>query len=283
MENMMAVVEPTHVIINEGMFPTQMEMDVPHSKEYLKYTKDGRSFDLDIIMYTVEEAAGKWPDTEFVVNKMNYPTLTYNTNAFGAAVGCFQQALNYGMPTMDKDDIVINGEVDMFHHEADKDTLAKLFHSMEGDRVALVENRRFFVSPFVRMSQGNLVVKFAKWGTGVVWPRALVLRHWGKLDRHVCIQPRLAVYHYEWIRPDTYFFHKLEQIASRGDKIEGYLEAKALIEAWGCVGGRGHILVREGDLFDAPTTDHPIHFRGHAEYLRYESISSESTNTVPDK
>lgn len=268
-DNCVETWEPSHIIFNEGLFPCGMEGGGPYEQDYYdRFTKEGRSLDMELFLGRLDECCGRHPGVVCSVNIIRHS---------GDLGKCFTTALNYGLPDMSPEDVVVRGELDTFYHEDDRAEIRDNISKLEGDQGLILPMRRFFVSPAVGMDQERIQAQAVKWGTGKLWYTYFNMCHHGlyegKFERlwHHAECPQ---YHYEWVRPKTdlidYFDNKVWQIKLRRlDKIEGYYKARDIIEANGKIGPDGFSLTREGKLFDCPEINHPASFKNHVSYTKF--------------
>lgn len=303
LRNMCDIIEPQTIVLNEGLFPTGMEdhgWDNYDEYYFDHFTHkpshpDIISFDVEDIYREVNRVRKEFPHIDIKVNHIQHQVpkefkwpqrLQY----------AYQTALSFDLPpNVVEGDILILGEVDMFHHENDKEVLEQLFEELKPGAGIMFKMRRFFISPFVEImdkdaehdkirshSQGKVV----KWKDGTTWNDVFRITHWGKYDgwyhatydgllpydfkdKHRLDYPLINMFHYEWIRPrPRYFENKKLQLRNRE-------EVWPIYDYW-CDYIHEHGRVEDGSVLEggkAPQgwlynveDETPKHFKEHVDY-----------------
>ena len=80
--NIIDTIDPDVIIYNEGMFPAGPEGSTMVNDEFLEtYTLDGvRGFDYNEMKSIVEDARKQYPNTEIILNEMNYDSTIHNSS-----------------------------------------------------------------------------------------------------------------------------------------------------------------------------------------------------------
>ena len=95
--NIIDTIDPDVIIYNEGMFPAGPEGSTMVDNEFLEtYTLDGvRGFDYNEMKSIVEDARKQYPNTEIILNEMNYDSTIHNSSTTTNAKGRFNMKINY--------------------------------------------------------------------------------------------------------------------------------------------------------------------------------------------
>lgn len=295
LENQIEVLEPTHIIINEGLWPVGSEGGGLGGDYHQEFTRNGRSFDLDLVMAEMEKASREHLDIQFDLNLVEY-SVPKGLRKPENSIWCWQHALDFGLPEdLSPDDVLIVGEIDMLFHEDHKDLINNAIDELAPGNGLVFLAKRFFVSPFVLIlddlrfggHMGRECPKIIKWGDGTLWKNFADIYIWGRWENenkdpwkrisYKCAYNRhniLPLWHYEWIKPGRYFNHKLAQLPNRGPKLEGYTKAHNYINEHNRIED-GWMLLKEGKLINVPDEDHPIHIHEHTEYKRFAIKAAE--------
>jgi hypothetical protein len=131
--NIVDTINPDYIVYNEGLFPNATEGQKSLTKEWLtKYTLNGegrRGFDFEDLQEIIINAQKKYPDTNIILNEMDYQYGMTPTDCFIKATTNFEEL---GIK-LEEGDCIFPFEGDVFHHENSKDEINGYIEQLKPD------------------------------------------------------------------------------------------------------------------------------------------------------
>lgn len=257
LRNMCEVVEPDMVIMNEGPWPRGPEGNITTNK-LSRWIKDGnRSFDLEAMISAVEEVEKEHREVAFSMNFMEYkPGLNTRT----AQAHCYR----FGLPPMKTNDILFLLGADELIHEDQKDLLNRLITRLRPDTGFIGESVRVFTSPKILLAGQRPGFPVLMWGSGELYRDVFTKDNFWLAEGSTVLKrkSRLRCFHYEWLRPGTYYDLRVAQLYRSPKKMRSFNATTAYIKEHHKLPPLG---VTWPKLTEAPDdiNFHPKHIHGH--------------------
>ena len=131
-DNLMETINPDYIIYNEGLFPRGPESDTIINNNFLEeYTLDGkRGFDFNELEDIIDINKNKYPQTNIILNKMEYPTdiITAPQCATYACTNFKELGVD-----IKEGDYIFPLEGDVFHHQNSKEEIEGYLKQLKPD------------------------------------------------------------------------------------------------------------------------------------------------------
>ena len=146
--NIIDTINPDVIIYNEGMFPAGPEGSTMVNDEFLEtYTLDGvRGFDYNEMKSIVEDARKQYPNTEIILNEMNYNTTIHNSS-YHYVQAC-SNFTDLGVD-IQEGDYIFPLEGDVFHLESSRKEIQGYMEQLEPNQgfksiwIIFVQNQHY--------------------------------------------------------------------------------------------------------------------------------------------
>lgn len=217
--NIIDTINPDYIIYNEGMFPKGPESSTKVNDRFIKeYTLDGhRGFDYEELKSVIKDARKKYPNTNIILNKMDYPKGTDAPECYLMACSNFNELgieIKYG-------DYIFPYEGDVFHHETSKELIDEYLMQLtpntgfKSNWIDFIENQfyceRSTLKPFIDKKEGRhrrIAICFGGWE----FYKEVLLNF--MTQKYPMLYPTdLITYHYCWWRPGKYKQLRYDQLS----------------------------------------------------------------------
>jgi len=260
LRNMAVMFQPTHIIMNDGLFPRGPENNTTMTLGYKsKYTTEGRwSFDLADVQKHVPLFQKEWPKIEVKYNKMEYRNVS--------TAQAYQMAYTCGLPSLDSNDIIFPLEADVFFHMKDRIKIIQHIENLNPDEGFCCRYIRYFVSPEIVITSTRIRRVGIKYGTGKTYRKFTEDNFTDSYSSYLSPKTDFIGFHYEWIRPQKYWSARLAQLNRDSDFKRGLTKDR-------------NCIISTGNIPNKPTLglerrthspkDHPFHIMNHEIFRDY--------------
>ena len=217
--NIIDTINPDIIIYNEGMFPAGPEGDTKVDGEFLEdFTLDGvRGFDFKEMEKIVEDARKKYPDTDIILNKMEY-----NLSVVDSSANYVRACSNFddlGL-TVSEGDYIFPFEGDVFHHENSRKEIEGYVSQVEPNQgfkstwIDFVQNQhyaeKYTLKPFLENKDGRHRKICVRFGDMDFYKD--VLGNFMSQNYSMLYPTDLVTFHYAWWRPGKYKDLRMRQL-----------------------------------------------------------------------
>jgi len=265
--------KPDVYIIAEGIFPAGPEnkMDKKAYNAFVnKYTLDGvRSFDFEELKQEIEKCKVEYPNTEFHLIEMSYPTGQTTDKTYYELFTFF---IN-GLVEVGPDDIIIPSEADMFFTKEQAIKCNNLIDLLPPNRGFGSSYLNFFESPKVQK-----IIRFGRkvafrYGDGSFYKQVMEKFLWEPEYCKILPIHDFRTFHYEWVRPDKYFTMRVEQVPREWS--DEFIKARDLIRtkpknlAYRLSSEIQQRWTFELSVVNLKKEQHPVHMHAHESFKYY--------------
>ena len=217
--NIIDTIDPDVIIYNEGMFPAGPEGSTMVDSEFLEtYTLDGvRGFDYNEMKSIVEDARKQYPNTEIILNEMNYDTTIHNSS-YHYVQACSNFA-DLGVDVQEGD-YIFPFEGDVFHLESSRKEIQGYMEQLEPNQgfksiwIDFVQNQhyveKYTLKPFEIKKDGRHRKICVRFGDMDFYKD--VTQNFMTQKYEMLFPTDLITYHYAWWRPGKYKDLRMKQL-----------------------------------------------------------------------
>lgn len=272
-QNLINTINPTHIIYNEGLFPTGPEnkggIDEQFRKKYC-YKDTDLAWDTELVQQVVEKYQKLYPDKSIIWNPIDYFDVDAN-NCYVHSVSNFE---DFDID-IQEGDLIFPLEGDVFFHEDDVDFLNKMIDELnpnEGLQAPYLDfwqNQHYVEGNALDSNQihnRRIVLKFGTWE----YYKDVVYNFTAQKYPQLKMFPRY-IFHYAWWRPGKYLDLRFSQLLRPADYHSDM--RNALRQASECKDKQ--IVLRKNHPVDSLTRylvrieiDHPKHAKQHSNYIK---------------
>ena len=217
--NIIDTIDPDVIIYNEGMFPAGPEGSTMVNDEFLEtYTLDGvRGFDYNEMKSIVEDARKQYPNTEIILNEMNYNATIHNSS-YHYVQAC-SNFTDLGVD-IQEGDYVFPLEGDVFHLESSRKEIQGYMEQLEPNQgfktiwIDFVQNQhyveKYTLKPFEINKDGRHRKICIRFGDMDFYKD--VTQNFMTQKYEMLFPTDLITYHYAWWRPGKYKDLRMKQL-----------------------------------------------------------------------